>query len=327
MISVSKTKAWTVSILLCLALCCGVTSLANAALLRAVRVGEHKDFTRLAFEFDSAPRYSQPVLKGEDTISVTFPESTTPFTLPLRTLKRNTRHFNTIGFNQQGSDLSAEITVTYSHFEIKAFTLLKPHRVVIDVYWLDAPSTAEVVVPSALENVKGPTILAPEEVAPQSVEETPSSPGLENKDVSVETKVSKLTEKIAVKPESRKSEEEVIETPEKAAIIAGNEEAPVTKPDTAALSRLPERMTTGTMKPEGVSPQYSRLQFYLVMILIALNITIIFFIVMGRSRLRKAGHSEYLKNDDIADALVLQDVAIESVDNDIRKIFKKYEML
>ena len=181
---ISVSRAWAVSITVCIAVCCGVTTVANAALLRAVRVGEHKDFTRLAFEFDSPARYSQPVLKDNNTISVTFPESTTPYTLPRRTLKRNTRHFNTIGFDQQGPDLTAEVTVTYPHFELKAFTLLKPHRVVVDVYWLDAPLQAQ-VAPPALENVKKPLPLLPEEAEPKHPEEVSPSPELQNRDVSV----------------------------------------------------------------------------------------------------------------------------------------------
>jgi hypothetical protein len=325
---ISVSKAWAVSITVCIAICCGVTTVANAAVLRAVRVGEHKDFTRLAFEFDSPARYLQPVLKDKDTISVTFPESEIPYALPRRTLERNTRHFNIIGFDQQGSDVIAEVGVTYPHFKLKAFTLLKPHRVVIDVYWLDAPSQAEAVVaPPALENVKKPAPLAPEATEPQLTEEVSPSPEPQNREVSVEETQPKLTQKIAVVPEPRKIEEPVMAPPEKAATIPAKEEAAVTQPDKPAVSPLPEITTSGTMKPAEVTPRYSRLQFYLVMMLIALNITIIFFIVVGRSRLRKAEHSEYIKNDDIADELALQDVTMGSIDKEIREKFKKYEII
>lgn len=320
---ISVSKAWAVSITVCIAICCGVVTVADAAVLRAVRVGEHKDFTRLAFEFDSFARYLQPVI-DKDTISVTFPESEIPYVLPRRTLKRNTRHFNTIGFDQQGSDVIAEVTVTYPHFEIKTFTLMKPHRVVIDVYWLDVPSQAEVIVPPpTLENVKKPAPLAPEETEPQI-----TSTDSQNRDISEGETEPKLMEKIALVPEPRKSEEPVMETLEKEATIPGEEGEPSGRPATESVSAPSEITTSETMKPAEVTSRYSKFQFYLVMVLIVLNITIIFFIVMGRSRLRKTEHSEYIfSKNDIADTLATQDVIMESIDNDIKDKLKEYETI
>ncbi|MBW2636401.1 MAG: hypothetical protein JRC86_02545 [Deltaproteobacteria bacterium] len=315
---ISVSKAWAVSITVCIAICCGVTTVANASLLRAVRVGEHKEFTRLAFEFDSPPRYLQPVLKDKGTILITFSESKTPFTLPSRTLTRNTRHFDTIGFDQQGSDLTAKVTVTYPHFEIKAFTLLTPYRVVMDVYWLDAPSQATVVPPPVLANVIKPAPLEPEETEPQRTEKVTPLPESQDRDVSAEETAPKLTEKIALAPETPESSAPVMASPEKVAIPVNEE---------ATVSQLPETTTTGSMKPAEVTPRYSRLQFYLVMVLAVLNISIIFFTVMGRSRSRRTAHSEYRKNDAIADALAVQDVTVGSIDNEIRKKFRKYETI
>jgi hypothetical protein len=311
---ISVSKAWAVSITVCIAICCGMTAVANAALLRAVRVGEHKDFTRLAFEFDSPARYSQPVLKDKDTITVTFPESKTPYTLPRRNLARNTRHFDSIAFDQQGSDLTAELTVRYPHFELKAFTLLKPHRVVIDVYWLDAPSQAKIVTPPALENVKKPAPLTPEEAGP------------------------KLTKKITAVPKPQKSEEPVkpmpVKTipektiPEQIAKIPEKDEASLTKPDKAAIPRPPETTTPDTVKLPQATPRSGRLQVYSVVALIALNIIIIvIFAVMNRSRLRRTELSEYDEDYEIADALAEQDFTLESIDKEIKEKFQKYEAL
>lgn len=324
---ISVSRAWAVSITVCIAVCCGVTTVANAALLRAVRVGEHKDFTRLAFEFDSPARYSQPVLKDKDTISVTFPESTTPYTLPRRTLKRNTRHFNTIGFDQQGSDLTAEVTVTYPYFELKAFTLLKPHRVVVDVYWLDAPLQVQ-VAPPVLEKVKKPAPLPPEEAEPKHPEEVSPSPELQNRDVSVEEAVPKLPEKIAVVPEPQKSSAPVMATPEKIAEIPEEDEESLTQPSSATVSRPPETKTPDALKLPQIAPQSSRWQVYSVVTLIALNIIIIIvFAVMNRSRLRRTDLSEYDEADEIGDVLMEQDFTVEAIDSEIREKFQKYEAL
>ena len=309
----SVSKVWAVSITVCIAIFCGATTVANAALLRAVRVGEHMDFTRLAFEFDSPAQYLQPVFKDQNTISVTFPKSKTPYTLPRRNLKRNTRHFNTIGFDQQGSDLTAEVTVTYPHLELKSFTLLKPHRVVIDVYWLDAPPQAKAaplqanvanVVPPAPQNVKKPAPLTPEKTGP------------------------KLTKKITAVPKPQKSEEPVKTTTEKAATISEKEKPPLRQPDKIAVSRSLQTTTPGTMQLPQAAPRSSRLQVYSVVTLIALNIVIIvIFVVMSRSRLRRNEFSEYGENNPFADALAVQDPTVESIDGEIRKYFQKYEAL
>ena len=326
---ISVSKAWAVSITVCIAICCGVTTVANAALLRAVRVGEHTDFTRLAFEFDSPPQYSQPVIKDKGTISVTFPESKAPYTLPRRTLKRNTRHFNTIGFDQQGSDLTAEVTVTYPHFELKAFTLLKPHRVVIDVYWLDAPLQVK-IAPPALENVKKPAPLPPEEAEPQRIEQVSPLPESQKSDVSVEEAVSKLPEKITAAPTPQASDVPVaMATPEKIAKTPKEDEASLPQPDTATVSRPPDKTTTpGTMKLPQVTSRSSRLQVYSVVALIALNIIIIvIFAVMNRSRRRRTEFSENDENDEIVEVLVEQDYTVDSIDNEIIEKFQKYETL
>jgi hypothetical protein len=325
---ISVSRAWAVSITVCIAVCCGVTTVANAALLRAVRVGEHKDFTRLAFEFDSPARYSQPVLKDKGTISVTFPESKAPFTLPRRTLKRNTRHFDTIGFDQQGSDLTAEVTVTYPHFEFKAFTLLKPHRVVVDVYWLDAPLQVK-VAPPALENVKKPAPLAPEKAEPTLTKKTLPLPKPQKKEVSEEESAPTPTEKITLAPKPKTSDVPVAKaTPEKIAKIPEKDEASVTQPEKASFTRPPETTPPDVVKSLPVAPQPSRVQVYSVAALIALNILIIIiFAVMMRSRLRRNAVSEYDENDELEDALMEQDFAVESIDKEIREKLRKYETL
>lgn len=255
----SLSKVWAV--LVCIAIGCGMTTVANAALLRDVRVGEHKDFTRLVFEFGSVTRYSQPILKVKDTISVTFLKSKTPYTLTRRDLQRSTKHFNTITFDQQGSDLTAHVTVTSPRFELKAFSLLRPYRVVIDVYWLDTPLQATVAPPSALQNVKKP--------------------------------------------------------------------APLTQPDKVAISRSLQTTTPGTIQLAQVILRYSRLQLYLMVVLIALNIIIIIIIFAAMSRfcLRKTEFSKYGEDDEIADTLAVQDSTTVSIDNEIREKFQKYEAL
>jgi len=291
----SLSRAWVISAV-CIAICCGVTTVASAALLRDVRVGEHEDFTRLVFEFDSPTRYSPPVLKDKDTIALTFLKSKTPDTLTRRNLQRSTRHFNTVTFEQRGSNLTVYVTVTPPHFKIKAFSLLGPSRVVIDVHWLDAPLQTTVAPPSAP--------LMPEKTEPKRTKKNTASPMPQKEDLSV------------------------MITPEKIAKIPEGEVASLTLPDKVAVSGSLQTTIPGTIQLAQAALRYSRLQLYLMVVLIALNIIIIIiFTLMLWFCLRKIEFPKYGVNDEIADAFAVQNSTAGSIDSEIRKKFQKYEVL
>ncbi|MBW2557532.1 MAG: hypothetical protein JRD69_01615 [Deltaproteobacteria bacterium] len=288
----SFSRAWVI-LAVCIAICCGVTTVASASLLRDVRVGEHEDFTRLVFEFDSPARYSPPVLKDKDTIAVTFLKSKTPDTLTRRNLQRSTRHFNTVTFEQRGSDLTVHVTVTPPHFKIKAFSLLKPSRVVIDVHWLDAPLQTTVAPP--------PVPLMPEKTEP------------------------KRTKKVTASPKPQKEDVPVMITPEKIAKIPA---VSLTRPDKVAVSGPSQTTLPGTIQLAQATLRYSRLQLYLMVVLIALNIiVIIIFTVILWFCLRKIEFPKYGVTNEIADAFAVQDSTAVSIDSEIRKKFQKYEVL
>jgi len=300
----SVSKTWIVSATVCIIIYCCVTTIANASLLKDVRVGEHKDFTRLVFEFDSVTQYSQPVLKDKDTISVTFLKNKTPYTLTRRNLQRSSRHFNTITFNQLGSDLTASVTVIPPHFKLKAFSLLKPYRVVIDVYWLNVPLRTAVIPPPALQNVK--------KTAPLSPKETEA----------------KRKKKITALPKLQKREVPAMITPEKITKMPKEAAAPLTKPDQVALPRPLQTTTPGIIQLAQATLQYSRLQVHLIVVLIALNVIIvIIFAFMSWFCLKRIESSKYGENDGIADTFAVQNSTAVSIDNEIRKKFKEYEDL
>jgi hypothetical protein len=277
-----------------------VTTVANAALLRAVRVGEHKDFTRLVFEFDSVIQYSQPVLKDKDTISMTFLKSEAPHDLTLSNPQRSKKHFNAIAFDQRGSDLTAHVAVTSPHFKLKAHALPTPYRVMIDISWLGAPLQTKIAPPPDLQNVKKLESLTPEETEPKGTEEiTPS-------------------------PKPQKSDAPVVEVPENIASMPEKEEILLKPPDNVVVSRPLQTTMPGTTQLAPVTPRYSKLQLYLMVALIVFNVIIIIFVVMSWFRLRKTEVSGY---DEIADALAVQDTTVTSIDRDIREKFQKYEDL
>ena len=111
----------------------------EAAQLMYIRVGEHKTFTRIVFEFQGPVRFKNPVIKGSGKLSVVFLDSTTATALPFQELRERTKQVDAIEFIQQGSHLTANIALYSPYFKLKPFYLFSPDRVVLDVYWLNAP--------------------------------------------------------------------------------------------------------------------------------------------------------------------------------------------
>ena len=104
---------------------------------------------------------------------------------------------------------------------------------------------------------------------------------------------------------------------------------PFTQSDKVAVSRSLQTTTSDTIQLAQVTLRYSRLQLYLMVVLIALNIIIIIIILAAMSRfcLRKTELSKYGEDDEIADTLAVQDFTAVSIDNEIREKFQKYEAL
>ena len=113
------------------------TRIVNAANLRYIKIGEHKSYTRIVFEFKEPVRYDTPVIQPGGKFSILFFDTTTA--LPRQISVDATERIGRIEFEQEESNLSVNVSMSFSQFRIKSFLLTKPDRLVIDVYRLENP--------------------------------------------------------------------------------------------------------------------------------------------------------------------------------------------
>ncbi len=134
-------KAW-------LTLLCALTIMwlqvipAEAAQLRHIRIGEHKTFTRIVFEFDGHVRFQEPVIKGKGKFSLVFFDSATTEALPFQKFHERTRRVGAVELIQRGPHLTASVTLPSPDFKLNFFSLFSPDRVVLDIYWGNEDQTA-----------------------------------------------------------------------------------------------------------------------------------------------------------------------------------------
>ena len=113
---------------------------AAAADLNLVRTGKHENFARVVFEFQNAVQFENPEINGKGTFSLVFLNSTTK--LPRLTLYKTgkTQLVNSIEYVRQKSNLTAIVRLTFPYFILKSYALSAPYRIVVDAYWMTAPT-------------------------------------------------------------------------------------------------------------------------------------------------------------------------------------------
>ena len=112
-----------------------LTLSANGAELRYIRIGEHNDYTRLVFEFNTTPTYEEPVLNGEKQISVLF--SNTSTVLPEKIPGETTERIEYLQFQKQDENLTAQVHLAFPLPKLTTLRLSDPPRLVLDIRPLD----------------------------------------------------------------------------------------------------------------------------------------------------------------------------------------------
>ncbi len=151
-------RAWSRLIGLTLLLCLHVGA-AEGAELRYIRIGEHKAFTRIVFEFRGPVVFKEPVITGKGNCSVVFKDTSTA--LPKQIRSETTERIEIIGFTHEKTELTANITLAFPYFKIKAFPLSNPERVVLDVSRLNQPPRGVVFEEPLVEKPAPSTLPAP----------------------------------------------------------------------------------------------------------------------------------------------------------------------
>jgi len=112
-----------------------LTLSANGAELRYIRIGEHNDYTRLVFEFNTPPTYEEPVLNGEKQVSVLF--SNTSTVLPEKIPGETTERIEYLQFQKQDENLTAQIHLAFPLPKLTTLRLSDPPRLVLDIRPID----------------------------------------------------------------------------------------------------------------------------------------------------------------------------------------------
>ena len=147
---------------------CSYVRSAEATQLKNIRIGEHKTFTRIVFDFQNPVRFREPIIKDGGKLSVVFLDSTITTAMRFQKLRERTKRVHAIKLTQQGSHLTANITLYSPSFRLKHFSLFSPNRVVLDIYWVKTPSVG--FVPRKLVQKKPVQQKPPERVLTQHVE-------------------------------------------------------------------------------------------------------------------------------------------------------------
>lgn len=119
---------------------CSYVRSAEAAQLKNIRIGEHKTFTRIVFDFQNPVRFREPIIKDRGELSVVFLDSTITTAMRLQKSRVRAKRVHAIKLTQQGSNLNANITLYSASFKLKHFPLFSPDRVVMDIYWVETPA-------------------------------------------------------------------------------------------------------------------------------------------------------------------------------------------
>lgn len=160
-----------------LILLCQAVGPADAAQLMYIRVGEYESMTRLVFEFDGRVKFKGPQIRGPGRVEVDFIE-TMPVSPVLQKMRDRSKHIEKIEFAQNKSFLRANIGLASSSFNLKSFYLFAPDRLVLDIYWTDAPvasMTAKTPLPEKAPEAV-PTLAVPEKVPQAPSEPTTVEP-------------------------------------------------------------------------------------------------------------------------------------------------------
>lgn len=247
-----------------------------AAELRYIRIGEHKDYTRIVFEFRGAVVFDKPRIEGKGKAAVVFADTQT--VLPKQILSGTTKRVDAITFIPQKPHLAVEITFPFPYFKINAFSLKDPERVVLDVTETKAAPQGAVSEKSAQKK----------------------APRREPKDVATHKKAPPKEVASTPKPALvQEPTQAILEEPAQPVQTAGKTESPVPPAATEGPEPAPEEQagklntgittpeTTGQEEPAAVGANESGLQKYLLIILAAVSVVIVSLVVFIVFRKRK----------------------------------------
>ena len=284
-------------------------ALCAAAELKDVRIGEYDDFTRVVFEFSALVAPGDFDDKDPGRLTVTFPE-TRPRLIRRIPADRSDR-IGGVQLWQKGTTLSAVLSFPFDRFRFAYFTLSEPDRIAIDIF------------PDAKNRLS----------ASPALKDTPTQQAASTTDAGT----------TADAPPSVQQQEPLpLDQPRQMAEVSPIRETPIGEtqseglpgtragtPPSSRESQPPVQTVIRQVKPspeesEPATPSFtSRLQYYLVIGLVIITMTIlVLLILMLLSRFREGKNNAPLNTNDY---LQRQDEAIASLNARIQEQLKRYD--
>lgn len=299
----------------------------HAANLKYVRTAKHRDFTRIVFEFRNVAQFKEPVIEGEGKFSVAFYDSTT--VLPRRIFYKTTQiqPVRSIEFTQKETLLTAVITLSFSDFKLKAFSLSNPNRVVIDAY-KTTPSPGERMPkesfhdrPMAKESMedetKDPKFLPGGSPATQLTRNVKKEPEV----ISAKLPIPQPGDKFEIK---KNAASDIIQDQLKDSAKEDLNKVPAAliKPESAPDEQATPRQIKPPESPASTHKNYT-LQTYMLFLLNFLTIVIV--LLLSVNLLKKKSGIDSKPVGKISDALKTVDERIAAIDTMISRELKKHD--
>ena len=287
---------------------------AVGAELRYIRIGEHKVYTRIVFEFRGEAAYKEPVVKGKGQFSVAFENTTTE--LPKKIAGETSKRVNVITFAQEDSRLVAYITLSFPYFEIKTFSISQPHRIVLDVTPLSKPPKGVMFEEQiARETAPEPEVATPPKppIEPGSTGDIkPLLPPVQTKpdEVVVATQKPKASE--PTKPVPAPSPPRVGSSDEAAKAVSVTDKEPA-RP--RATEKDEPRPTQKAAPVSSVESGDSRLQTILLIVLLALSMVIVVLLAVILFRKRRIVE----RKDDLFEMPDVREESLEDIDDKLKR--------
>ena len=263
---------------------------AFAAHLKNIRLGNHKAFTRIVFEFDGASTYQIAEIDGERIASVIFPDSSVGSISPLKNLREEYHFIDSVALSNKENNVIATIISRCPKFEIRSFALSNPNRVVLDFYGLKEEPAASAIVPQQ------PT----DTIKTDKTEEVNEEPV-----VSEEKSGEETTENATIQPALQVPPEKTVSKP----IVRRD------KSDGKKLSDVIEI----PLEPS----DYNRMQAALMVLLVVLNlITVAILVILTVNILKWKRWAGLVEHEPVVDSL---ENNVVSIDWKIQEELKKYK--
>ena len=283
---------------------------AQGADLRYVRIGEHKTYTRIVFEFRGEAPFKDPVIKGKGRFFVVFEKTTTA--LPTQITAETSKRVESISFTQKKSHLVANIDVSFPYFDIKSFSISKPDRVVLDVTPLNKPPEG-VVFEDRLDRAPVPE---PVEATPAT---TPVGPGAEAKVKTRGTPVQRTSDeavKAVEKPKATEPTEQIQPAPPSQAVLS--KEVPKAVPVAVKEPPKPEKTEKDVPRATQAAPSTpaeTGLQTTLLVVLLVLSTVIVGLLALIVFRKRRGVE----KRDDLLEMPDDGEGSLAAIDDKLRR--------